>query len=102
MQNSTQLCALLAASALAPLTACAQTITATDAVVLTVYGLIGATGALSILVMICGFIVYIIRLGTERRSEGIHIMEWGVALVITSIVLIAILHLLGNWLGLAT
>jgi hypothetical protein len=61
------------------------------------YGAIGIAGALSFLFFVWGFITYISRLGTERRNEGIHVMEWGVALVITVIVLIAIQNLLQNW-----
>ena len=63
------------------------------------YGLIGISGALSIIVMVWGFLVYIFRLGTVRREEGIHIMQWGVRLVITSVILIGVMRLVGRWFG---
>ncbi len=63
------------------------------------YGLIGISGALSIIVMVWGFLVYIFRLGTVRREEGIHIMQWGVRLVITSVILIGVMRLIGRWFG---
>ena len=63
------------------------------------YGLIGISGALSIIVMVWGFLVYIFRLGTVRREEGIHTMEWGVRLVITSVILIGVMRLIGRWFG---
>ena len=63
------------------------------------YGLIGATGALSLVVMVWGFLVYIFRLGTARREEGIRIMQWGVRLVITSVILIGVMRLVTHWFG---
>lgn len=57
------------------------------------YAMIGISGALSLAVFVWGFAVYISRLGTDRRVEGIRIMEWGVGLVMTSIFLIGILRL---------
>ena len=62
-----------------------------------VYGLVGGVGALSVVVMIWGFITYIVRLGTVRREEGINIMGWGVRLIITAIFLIGVLRLLQHW-----
>jgi hypothetical protein len=61
------------------------------------YGMIGVVGALSIIQFARGFLMYITRLGTDRRDEGLKIMEWGVALVMTLIILIAILNLLKRW-----
>jgi hypothetical protein len=61
------------------------------------YGMIGVVGALSIIQFMRGFLMYITRLGTDRRDEGLKIMEWGVALVMTLIILIAILNLLKRW-----
>ncbi len=61
--------------------------------VLLMYALIGISGALSVIALIRGFVTYISRLGTERRKEGIDIMEWAVGFVITSLVLIGILKL---------
>jgi hypothetical protein len=61
------------------------------------YGMIGVVGALSIIQFVRGFLTYITRLGTDRRDDGLKIMEWGVALVMTLIILIAILNLLKRW-----
>jgi hypothetical protein len=66
----------------------------TDTIITLVYALIGISGALSLVVFAWGFVVYVSRLGTERRIEGIWIMEWGVGLVITAIILIGVLRLL--------
>ena len=64
-----------------------------------IYGLIGITGALSLVVMVWGFVTYIVRLGTVRRDEGIKIMAWGVRFIITAIILIGFLRLLQHWIG---
>lgn len=65
------------------------------------YGLIGFTGAASIVVFVWGFVTYIARIGTVRREDGIDIMEWSVGLAITAIVLIGLLRLIQHWFGLA-
>jgi O-antigen/teichoic acid export membrane protein len=75
--------------------------TETNMLIIVVYGLIGLTGALSAVIFVWGFITYIMRLGQVRREDGIHIMEWGVGLIITAIVLIGILHLIQRWFGVA-
>ncbi len=64
---------------------------------LIMYGLIGITGALSAILFFAGFVMYLARLGTFRRKSGISIMEWGVRLIITSIVLMGILRFWGWW-----
>lgn len=66
-----------------------------------VYGMIGATGALSIAVFIWGFTEYISKIGlpSVQRDRGIGIMEWGVRLVITAIFLIVALKFLQDWIG---
>ena len=64
----------------------------TSTFVLILYALIGISGALSIIAFVRGFITYISRLGTERRDEGIKIMEWSIGFIITAIVLIGILR----------
>lgn len=69
----------------------------TNNVLLILYALIGICGALSSIVFIRGFITYISRLGTERRAEGIDIMEWGVGFIITAIALIGVLRLYTWW-----
>lgn len=63
-----------------------------------IYGLIGGTGALSIVIFLFGFATYIARLGTVRREDGFENMQWGVALAITSIILIGVLNFLRAWL----
>ena len=57
------------------------------------YGVIGFFGAVSILAFVGGFVLYIIRLGTDRRREGLIIMEWGVTMLFVVVILIFIL----NW-----
>ncbi|MFZ2886872.1 MAG: hypothetical protein WA021_03575 [Minisyncoccia bacterium] len=64
-----------------------------DTFVILLHALIGVSGALSVLVFLWGFCVYIARLGTERRVHGIRIMEWGVSLIFTSIILIGVMRL---------
>lgn len=70
----------------------AQAGSTSETVVFLLYGLIGLFGAASVIVFLWGFILYLVRIGTERREEGIHIMEWAVGLIITVIVLIGILR----------
>lgn len=70
----------------------------TSTIVVAMYGLIGATGAVSLLIYVWGFAVYISRLGTVRRDEGINIMIWASGFAIATIVLIGILNFLENWL----
>lgn len=65
-----------------------------QSITILVYAMIGITGALALVVFLWGFAIYISRLGTDRRIAGIHIMEWGVGLLITSVVLIGVLRLL--------
>ena len=61
------------------------------------YGLIGASSALSLFVFIWGFVTYISRLGTERRKDGIDIMGCGVRLMVTAIVVIGFLRFVQHW-----
>lgn len=61
--------------------------------VILMHALAGVAGALSVIVFAWGFVVYLTRLGTERRLEGIHIMEWGVALMFSALVVIGVLRL---------
>ena len=65
-----------------------------ETLIILTFALIGISGALSFVVFVWGFVVYISRLGTERRVEGIRIMEWGVGLIITAIILIGVLRFL--------
>lgn len=64
-----------------------------------IYGFIGVSGALSLILLAWGFILYLARLGTERRVEGIKIMEWAVGLLITAIILIGVVRLVKWWLA---
>ena len=73
--------------------------TESSAIILILYALIGICGALSVVVLVWGFIVYISRLGTERRDKGLDVMEWSVGLLITAIVLIGIMRLILWWIG---
>lgn len=64
-----------------------------------IYGLVGATGALAIVVFIWGFVEYITKIGLPaiQRDRGVSIMEWGVRLIITAIFLILVLKFLERW-----
>lgn len=62
------------------------------------YGLIGFLGALSAIVFVWGFGIYIIRIGLEHRKDGIAIMRWGVALAITVVVVIGALRIMESFL----
>jgi len=75
--------------------------TESEMIVTILYGMIGATGALSIAIFVWGFIEYITKIGlpSKQRDRGIGIMEWGVRLVITAIFLIVALKYLQDWLG---
>ncbi len=53
---------------------------------------IGVLGALSILTFFFGLSLYLARLGQEYRSEGIIIMEWGVAMIFVVVCLGGLLH----------
>ncbi len=62
------------------------------------YGLVGAFGALAILVGLWGFNVYITRLGTERRVEsrddGLELMQWAVVMMVVVVLLAGLLQYL--------
>ena len=65
-----------------------------EALSITLYGLIGFFGALSLITFVSGFIFYVIHIGIERRTYGIHGMEWGVALLFAVLSLIVVLGLI--------
>jgi len=48
---------------------------------LILYGVVGFFGAVSIGLMLGGYIVYLARMGLEGRAEGIGYMEWGVTVM---------------------
>lgn len=57
------------------------------------YGTIGFFGALAVLAFGSGFVLYLVRIGTDQRVEGIDIMIWGVTILFVVIILIGILAL---------
>lgn len=60
-----------------------------------VFGLragVGFFGLIAFIVFLTGFIVYVTRLGTERREEGIKIMEKGVAIAIVVVIAVGVLR----------
>ena len=65
------------------------------------YALIGATGALSVVVFVWGFVEYATKIGlpSKQRDYGISIMEWGVRFIITAVFLIVVLKFLERWLA---
>ncbi|OGG60815.1 hypothetical protein A2765_01765 [Candidatus Kaiserbacteria bacterium RIFCSPHIGHO2_01_FULL_56_24] len=78
---------------LAPMAAAAQESgSATGSLILGLYGVVGFFGAASVVVFIGGLIVYLIRLGTERREEGIKIMEWGFSILVVVVLCIGLLR----------
>jgi|GEM_PF-1641237 len=92
------LCVLLAA----PWVATAQEFAAlstSERLVYLMYGLIGFFGALAVLVFVWGFVMYLVRLGTVQRDDGIKIMEWGVGLVLTVLVLVGIFRFVAWIIG---
>ena len=78
-----------------------MTMTESEMLITIVYGLIGATGALSIAVFAWGFTEYITKIGlpAKQRERGIGIMEWGVRLVVTAVFLIVALKFIQGWVG---
>ncbi len=70
-----------------------------DAIVTVFYGIIGISGAAAVLVFFWGFTTYIARLGTERRKDGIKIMGQAIGLIMTSVIMIGLLHLTDRWFG---
>lgn len=66
--------------------------------IIILHGLIGAFGAIAVIVMAWGFVVYITRLGTERRlesrDEGLEIMQWAVVIMVVVVLLAGLLRYL--------
>lgn len=78
---------------LVPVAAAAQESgSATGSLILGLYGVVGFFGAASIVVFIGGLIVYLIRLGTERREQGIKIMEWGFSILVVVVLCAGLLR----------
>lgn len=53
---------------------------------------IGFFGAIALIVFTTGFIIYITRLGTERREDGIKIMEKGLSILMVVVFATAALY----------
>jgi hypothetical protein len=53
---------------------------------------VGLMVVAAILVFIAGLIVWVVRLGTIGRSQGIRIMEWGVVILFVLDVLLALVQ----------
>lgn len=72
-----------------------------DTLITIIYGMIGASGALAIVVFLWGFVEYITKIGlpSVQRDKGVGIMEWGVRLIVTSVFLVLALQLVEKWLG---
>jgi hypothetical protein len=78
---------------LVPFAASAQEAgSATETAILGLYGAVGLFGAASFVVFVGGLIVYLARLGTERREEGIKIMEWGFSILVVVVLCIGLLR----------
>lgn len=59
-----------------------------------IYAFIGVVGAFSLLVFSYGFGIYVARLGTERRIEGIRTMQKGVSIMIATVLLVGLVRFL--------
>lgn len=64
--------------------------------------LVGLMLVASLLTFGGGFMMYIARLGTEHRVDGIRYMEWGVNILFVLIVLLAIVKFIQGNAGLAS
>jgi H+/gluconate symporter-like permease len=56
------------------------------------YAAVGFFGAVAIIVFVTGFIIYVTRLGTERREHGIKIMEKGMVILMVVVLATAALY----------
>lgn len=56
------------------------------------YALVGFTGAISFVLFAWGLGLYLSRMGTERREDGLTRMREGVSVMLASIVLIWLLR----------
>lgn len=62
--------------------------------VLILYGVIGFFGTLGVGLFAAGIFVYIVRLGVERRAEGITLIVWSVTIMFVVAILAIILGLI--------
>ncbi len=68
-----------------------QSITVND--ILSLFNIfVGLMVAAAIILLVGGLIVWLVCLGTPRRSQGIRIMEWGVVILFVLVVLLAIIQ----------
>lgn len=56
------------------------------------YSAVGFFGAVAVIVFVTGFIIYITRLGTERREDGIKIMQKGMSVMMVVVLASAVLY----------
>jgi len=83
---------LIALTFFTPLPLFAQAAGGGDIVVFGLRAAIGFFGAIALIVFLAGFIIYISRLGTERREEGILVMEKGVSVILVVLVACGVLR----------
>lgn len=76
----------------APLPLLAQTADSPFGLEFAMYSAVGFFGALAIVVFVTGFIMYITRLGTERREDGIKVMANGMSILMVVIFATAALY----------
>jgi hypothetical protein len=65
---------------------------ASDTVEFALRAAIGFFGALACIVFLAGFVIYVTRLGTERREDGIKVMEKGVTIIMVVILAAGVLY----------
>lgn len=75
-----------------PLPLFAQAAGGSDTIVFGLRAAVGFFGAIALIVFLTGFIIYVTRLGTERREDGIKIMGKGVSVLIVVIVACGVLR----------
>ena len=51
------------------------------------YGSMGFFAAASFGLLVGGYILYLVRMGTEARDAGIEFMEWGVTMLFVVLIL---------------
>lgn len=83
---------LIALTLFTPLPLFAQASGESDTVVFGLRAAIGFFGAIAVIVFLAGFIMYVTRLGTERREDGILIMEKGVSVLLVVLVASGVLR----------
>jgi O-antigen/teichoic acid export membrane protein len=82
----------IALIALVPLPVLAQVAGEQDSLQFALRAAIGFFGMIALLVFGSGFATYITRLGTERREDGIKIMEKGLSIFMVVVVATGVLY----------